>query len=49
MKQLAIDLTGLIGLSAMIYGVYLHFGQSIALMVGGALLVFWAILKSKAK
>lgn len=46
-RKLIIDAGGLAGFAALLAGVYLRFGLSIALMIGGGLALVAAILATK--
>lgn len=49
MKTLLTDLIGIIGFVALCYGCYLQFGESTALMVGGSLLLLYALCSAGSK
>ncbi|HHX9802612.1 TPA: hypothetical protein ACVTEY_000177 [Salmonella enterica subsp. enterica] len=46
-RKLIIDVGGLAGFAALLAGVYLRFGLSITLMIGGLLALVAAILATK--
>lgn len=46
-RKLIIDASGLAGFVALIAGVYLRFGLSVALMIGGGMALVAAILATK--
>ncbi|WP_257282121.1 hypothetical protein [Endozoicomonas sp. ISHI1] len=47
MKQISLDLIGVTGFSALMAGLYLQFGLSVALMSGGSLLLIFALAASR--
>ncbi|EKT1335040.1 hypothetical protein ABWR82_004307 [Salmonella enterica subsp. enterica] len=46
-RKLIIDAGGLAGFAALVAGVYLRFGLSVALMIGGVLALTAAVLATK--
>ena len=48
MKQTIIDIIGAAGFAALTAGVYLQYGQAVALMMSGALALLFALLASRS-
>ncbi|HDZ6746822.1 hypothetical protein [Mannheimia haemolytica] len=49
MKTLLTDIIGIGGFSMLCYGVYLQYGQAIACMAGGTLLLLYALISAGGK
>ena len=49
MKNFLTDLVGIAGTAMLCYGVYLQFGLPIALIVGGGLLLLYALFSARSK